>query len=366
GTGAGKSTQIPKLYIYYLIAIDRISDPTVVLTIPRTNIATGGSDWVSKELAVPISQIDKNKKIEVRTKNKYIQFKYMKDDNIDNGNYPKIRFITDGTVLMDVKDPLLKNKRIVDNSNYFIYQRDNKYDVVIIDEAHEHNANMDMIISLIKNSLYYNNKLRFVIMSATMDEDEPIYRRFHREINDNRKYPLNNWIQKHNIDRVHIDRRFHISPPGEKTRFKITEYYKPNVDAENIIFDIINGTSKGDILLFRPGLMEIANSVQILNNGLPDNVIALPYHAQLPNDIKNFIFKIDSTIKELKCDKSVDMMEASVNTITNGNNNYTRCILVATNIAEASISIKTLRYSKAFQRHMLSKLPARLNYYIAI
>lgn len=75
------------------------------------------------------------------------------------------------------------------------------YDIVIADESHEHNQNMDMILTLMKRVLYYNNDCKLVIISATMDEDEPTYRRFYRDINDNKMYPLNktiefkNWIE---------------------------------------------------------------------------------------------------------------------------------------------------------------------------
>jgi HrpA-like RNA helicase len=33
----------------------------------------------------------------------------------------------------------------------------NKYDVILIDEAHEHNKNIDLSLTLLKYALYYNN-----------------------------------------------------------------------------------------------------------------------------------------------------------------------------------------------------------------
>jgi hypothetical protein len=346
GTGAGKSTQVPKLYMYYLKAIDRIVDPTVIVTVPRTNVATGISNFVSQELAVPFKEVVRKtgKDSKEKNENNYIQYKYMKDDNVDEGIYPKIRFITDGSVLMDAKDPLFKNKKVIDDQP--IYSRNNKYDVVIIDEAHEHNTNMDMILTLMKNATYYNNKLRLVIMSATMDADEPIYRRFYRDINDNRKYPLNNWIKEHKIDRINTERRFHISPPDETTRFKITEYYRDGEDADKIVLEIINKSSTGDILLFRPGTKDISDSLAILNapGVMPDDVIALPYHAQLPDHVKEFIDKIDKNLKDLRINKQENINSVTRSGLTTGNSFYKRCVLVATNIAEASISISTLRY----------------------
>jgi len=347
GTGAGKSTQVPKMFMYYLKAIDRIPDPTVVVTVPRTGVATSVSSFVSNELAVPIEEYDRKtgkKNPNQMTKNHYVQFKHMADNNVDNGHYPKIRFITDGSVMADAKDPWFKNKKMVNDQ--VIYFRNNQYDVVIVDEAHEHNANMDMILTLMRNAVYYNNTVRLVIMSATMDSDEQTYRRFYRDVNDNRKYPLNDWIRQHKLDRINTERRFHISPPDETTRFKITEFYRPGANPNDIVIEILANFKNGDILLFEPGIKEISEVVTFLNgpNIMPPDVIALPFHAQLPKNVGDFVKDIAKNLKDLRIDKQTDFSTASASTLTTGTNIYNRAVLVATNIAEASITIDTLRY----------------------
>ena len=48
----------------------------------------------------------------------------------------------------------------------------------MVDEAHEHNPNMDMILTMMRHTLFYNNDIKLSIISATMEEDEPIFRRF--------------------------------------------------------------------------------------------------------------------------------------------------------------------------------------------
>ncbi len=343
GTGAGKSTQVPKLYMYYLKAIDHINDPTVIITVPRTNIATGVSSFVSKELAVPYEFYNIDKQEIVDNDNYYVQYKHMKNQHIQNGNYPKLRFITDGSVLQDAKDPLIKYKKTKDGQ--YIYLRKNKYDVVIVDEAHEHNQNMDMILSLMKNTIFYNNKMRLVIMSATIEADEPTYRTFYRDINDNRKYPLNNWIKDHGLDRINVDRRYHYSPPNQTTRYKIVETYRPGEDADEIVKEIVKTSTVGDILLFRPGSAEINKSVNELNKlgVMPDNVIAVPYYAKLSKNILDFIPVIDKNIKLLKISKTTNLSTYK-GSLSDGTNVYTRVVIVATNIAEASITINSLVY----------------------
>lgn len=46
-----------------------------------------------------------------------------------------------------------------------------------------------------RHTMLYNNESKFVIISATMDQDEPIYRRFFRIIDDNLIFLGNKWIK---------------------------------------------------------------------------------------------------------------------------------------------------------------------------
>ena len=128
----------------------------------------------------------------------------------------------------------------------FIYGYKNKYDIIILDESHEHNTNMDMILTLIRQSCFYNNSLRLIIMSATMNEDEPIYRSYFRCINDDLIYPIKAALYQHPIlsdllidntcvpDTIYMDRRFHISPPGETTQYIVSEVYTENLSISNL------------------------------------------------------------------------------------------------------------------------------------
>lgn len=347
-TGAGKSTEVPKLYMYYLKSIDRNDNGTVIITVPRTGVATSVSKYVSNQLGLPYDVYD-NKGVEEKSTNYTIQFKHKsggdeKQNKIHtkNGKFLKSRFITDGSVLTDVKNPLLRSTRI--KGSDIVYNRENMYDVIIIDEAHEHNANMDMILSMIKNAAFYNNSIRIVIMSATMGNDEPVYRRFYRDINDNRKYPLSNWIVKHGLDRINTERRFHISPPDISTRFPIEEYYNPGANPIDIIKQILSSSSSGDILVFQSGSAEITELVTELNfeQNIPSDAIALPYHAKMATNKKDIILKIDKNISKLRFSKADDF--AFVNDPFSGTSKYSRAIIVSTNISEASVTFPSLKY----------------------
>jgi len=344
-TGSGKSTQIPKLYIYYLKSIEHIHDPTVIITVPRLNIISSTGIYVAEEMAVPFK--DSNGNI---TNFNYVQYE-CSDEKLNNvtkyninGKYPKIRFVTDGIMLNSVKNVLFRKRKIIDKK--ISYTRNDICNVLIVDEAHEHNVNMDIILSFAKLIVSYNNKIKLGIVSATIDNDEPIYRRFYRDVNDNRKYPVDLWIQKHKIDRCNTERRFHISSPFDTTQFKIKEIYEPDKKSFEIIKHIIKTTSDGDILLFHSGKKEISNEISILNgnNYLPANVIAIPYYRELDNDVKKLIENINVNKKFIKIDKTKLLDNLKIDLLKEGDNNYDRVIIVSTNIAEASITINGLTY----------------------
>jgi hypothetical protein len=275
-----------------------------------------------------------------------LQYKYQGSQHTKNDNNLMLRIVTDGTLYQELKSsPILKTNRRENNKITFTDK--NKYDIVIVDEAHEHNKNMDLILTSMKYASYYNNSVRLVIISATMDEDEPIYRRYYRDINDNKLYPFNDNLQKNDIDRINVDRRLHISPPGESTIFKINDIYKIIDNPDSLVNDIIRKSNQGDLLYFHPGTFDIKKSVENLNKILPSNVIALPYHGKMTDDKKSFIENLDNDSKKkiiipryIDFDSNYD--ENKIKKVPPGT--YNRVVVIATNVAEASITIKTLRY----------------------
>ncbi len=348
-TGVGKSTQIPKLFLYALKMVDYKDSGKIICSQPRIRPTEQNSDTISREMGTPIFEYNSDRRSEIESKNYYVQFKHNENSHTLDTASLMLRVVTDGTLLQEVnKNPVLKRQR--KNGNY---TQQNIYDIVIVDETHEHNYNMDFILTLMKYTAYYNNDVKLVLISATMDEDEPIYRRFYREINDNRMYPFNRLLSKYNLDRINVDRRLHISPPGASTRSKITDVYLPDADPEELVSKIAReskqaGNTRGeDILLFKPGQREITDAVAKLNTTLPADMIALPYYSKMPNAKKDFIEKLDrnNNIYNLTTPKSASFTEETATTTSRPvpKGTYKRAVIVATNIAEASITITTLR-----------------------
>lgn len=344
-TGVGKSTQIPKLLLYALKMIDYNNDGKIVCSQPRIPPTQSNASRIALELGLPITEYKKDADLDISTNNFYVQYQHSVGQHTKDSVGLSLKIVTDGIL----NATLLKNKmlkRSVVEDGVIKYKQANEYDIVIVDEAHEHNPNMDFILTLMRNTLYLNNSIKLIIISATMDDDEPIYRRYYRDINDNIMYPSNITLEKGGLDRINVDRRLHISPPGMTTRNKVVEHIDKRSPVD-VTLDIIKKSTDGDILVFQIGTKEIRDFIREITPNLPYNVIALPYHGKMSQRHKDFIEQIDKKLhdlvipkdKDFESIKDFDNIDGAVQKGT-----YQRAVIVATNIAEASITITTLKY----------------------
>ena len=362
-TGQGKSTQVPKLFLYALKVIDYKTHGKVVCTAPRITPLLDNSTRISEELGVPIKMLSNLSSIKIKTNNFYVQYKYKDDFHTKNTNHGFIKISTDGTLLMELKNNLTLFQKVKDK-----FINTNIYDILFIDEAHEHNTNMDLILTLARQTCYLNNTIRLIIVSATMDDDEPIYRQYFNNINDKLIFPIKHKfhdpvLQKDIlINSNYMDRRYHISPPGETVQYNINEIYQTNdfnykIEKENAemaqqqayktIIEICNKNLPGQILFFSLGRAEIIKAVQYLNSNTPNNYIALPFFSDLNENYKTIISNITtklSTFKTKKENVAKDWGETFIEDNTTPLNIYEKAIIVATNIAEASITIDGLQH----------------------
>lgn len=132
-TGSGKSTQLPKI----ALSIGRGVAGVIGHTQPRRIAARSIASRLSEELSCPLGK----------------QVGYRIRFNDISGPETLIRLMTDGILLAETQ------------SDRFLDQ----YDTIIIDEAHERSLNIDFLLGYLKRILTRREDLRVIITSATID-----------------------------------------------------------------------------------------------------------------------------------------------------------------------------------------------------
>ncbi len=132
-TGSGKSTQLPKL----CLDLGRGVAGLIGHTQPRRIAARGVATRVSDELDTPLGDA--------------VGYKVRFGDKTSEGTY--IKLMTDGVLLAETQsDPLLE-----------------RYDTLIIDEAHERSLNIDFLLGYLRQVLPKRPDLKVIVTSATID-----------------------------------------------------------------------------------------------------------------------------------------------------------------------------------------------------
>ncbi|KRX96552.1 putative ATP-dependent RNA helicase DHX35 -like protein, partial [Trichinella pseudospiralis] len=216
-------------------------------------------------------------------------------DDFTQSDKTRVKFMTDGILVREImKDPLL-----------------NQFSVVIVDEAHERNVNTDITLGLLRKIIAKRPELRLIISSATLDAKE-----FHNffNINDSDDPSRNTSFILSVEGRTCPVDVFHLKRP-------IPDYVKASViTAINIHRTEPPG---GDILIFLTGQDEVINCCDMLKEESRkltgyDRLWVVPIYGALP--FKEQIKVFDSSPSG------------------------TRKVTVATNIAEASITIPGVVY----------------------
>jgi ATP-dependent helicase HrpA len=153
-TGSGKTTQLPKICLELLLgnAFGRGEKSLIGHTQPRRLAARTVATRIAQELDEPLGV----------TVGCQVRFQDTSSEST------KIKLMTDGILLAEIqRDRLLK-----------------KYDVLIIDEAHERSLNIDFLLGYIKLLLSKRPELKLIITSATID-----VQRFSQHFSDARGAP---------------------------------------------------------------------------------------------------------------------------------------------------------------------------------
>lgn len=302
-TGSGKTTQVPKI-IYENFPLN--NNRMICITQPRRIAAISISERVAEELDSKIGDIVG---YSVRFKEKM-------------SKKTKIKFVTDG---------MLVRECILDKNL-------EKYNYIILDEIHERSIHTDILMMICKD-LFMNKRkhdLKLIIMSATLDPKkymEYFYTKALIKV-QGRKFPIKVYnISEEKEENNNLSKNNLIKDKESDYYDLISKYIDRCL---NCILQIVLSEKEedktGDILVFLPGQEDIEDLQELLkskkeeiNNELPNNNIefkVLPLYGSLPSNQQLKIFR----------------------PLKNKKGKTIRKIILATNIAETSLTIKNIKY----------------------
>nr|WP_261317446.1 MULTISPECIES: ATP-dependent RNA helicase HrpA [unclassified Halomonas] len=279
-TGSGKTTQLPKLCLE--LGLGRRG--LIGHTQPRRLAARSVATRLAEELQVPVGE------------QVGYQVRFTDQTNDDT----LVKLMTDGILLAETRqDPDLL-----------------RYDTLIIDEAHERSLNIDFLLGYLKRLLSRRKDLKVIITSATIDVER---------------------FSQHFATR-HADGSVQPAPVVEVSgrTYPVEVRYRPLIrDAEDeedrsLSEGILHAVEEieaierekrwfhgpRDILVFLPGEREIRETADVLRRADLKSTEVLPLYARLSNAEQNRVFAPHGG----------------------------RRIVLATNVAETSLTVPGIRY----------------------
>ncbi|MCB9840582.1 MAG: ATP-dependent RNA helicase HrpA [Phycisphaeraceae bacterium] len=279
-TGSGKSTQLPKM----CLSAGRGVRGMIGHTQPRRIAARSVAARLAEELRTSVGR--------------EVGFKVRFGDRTGDDTFIKV--MTDGILLAETQgDRLLE-----------------QYDTLIIDEAHERSLNIDFLLGYLRTLLERRRDLKVIVTSATIDPE-----RFSRHFGaggagapiievSGRTYPVEVRYRPLVVDEgEHAGQpTSFMGDPGDAER-----------DLEAGVLDAIDELAhagSGDVLVFLPGEREIREIAEALRKHHPPQTEILPLFARLSAEEQERVFKPHP---------------------------YRRIVL-ATNVAETSLTVPGIRY----------------------
>ena len=261
-TGSGKTTQLPKI----CLELGRGVDGQIGHTQPRRLAARAVAARLAEELGTPLG--DGLVGFQTRFQQR------LGEDNL-------IKVMTDGILLAEIQQDRWLNR----------------YDTLIIDEAHERSLNIDFLLGYLKRLLARRRDLKLIITSATLDVE-----RMAAHFGDapvitvqGRSYPVS----------------IRYRPPGGAEGDEEGDLYSAIEQA----VDELQAEGRGDVLVFLPGEREIREASRALRHRRGEFDI-LPLYARLPPGEQQRIFQPRGRTR----------------------------IVLATNVAETSLTVPRIRY----------------------
>jgi HrpA-like RNA helicase len=228
----------------------------------------------------------------------HVGYYYMGKNETNNNT--KLIFTTPGS---------LKSK--ITGSDPFL----NEYNAVIIDEIHERSVQTDQLLLMMKEIMEKRPDFKLILLSATIDLS--IFKDY--------------FTKKSNFTYNELD------IPGITFDVKVSYVPKPLTDwkneAINIILKILQTTTKGDILVF----------VKAGSDGRQVCDLLKQKTRNLPN-INPFCIILEAKSDKSNTNYATNEFKYLSHPNMNLSNPYTRKIVMATNVAESSITVDGIIY----------------------
>ena len=279
-TGSGKTTQLPKM----LLEIGAEGKGQIVHTQPRRVAAREIAARVAKEIG---TEVGGEVGYQVRFEEKL-------------GPQTKLKIVTDGILLSEIRrDPLLR-----------------RYGAVVIDEAHERSLNIDFLLGFMAKILPRRPDLKLVVTSATIDSEK--FKSFFESA-------LGQEVPIISVEGKTYPVEILYEPYGSPEALCETGVFKsqdldPAQQVARAAIEEITFDREGDILVFASGQREIEEFSEAIEKALParyrEEVEILPLFARLGSKDQKKIFAPHAK----------------------------RRVVIATNIAETSLTIPGIKY----------------------
>ncbi|WP_122466651.1 ATP-dependent RNA helicase HrpA [Pseudomonas viridiflava] len=273
-TGSGKTTQLPKI----CLEIGRGQHGLIGHTQPRRIAARSVASRVAEELATPLGAL--------------VGYQVRFEDQSNSNTL--IKLMTDGILLAETQ-----HDRFLE-----------RYDTIIVDEAHERSLNIDFLLGYLKTLLPRRPDLKVIITSATID-----LQRFSEHFNDapiievsGRTFPVDTWYRPLTSEQ---------DEEGNSVEDDLTVDQAILATLEELAdFERSERKSPGDVLVFLPGEREIRDAAEMLRKAQLRHTEILPLYARLSPAEQQRIFQSHSG----------------------------RRVVLATNVAETSLTVPGIRY----------------------
>jgi ATP-dependent helicase HrpA len=273
-TGSGKTTQLPKI----CLEIGRGQHGLIGHTQPRRIAARSVGARVAEEIGTPLGGL--------------VGYQVRFEDQSDSNTL--IKLMTDGILLAETQ-----------HDRYL-----ERYDTIIVDEAHERSLNIDFLLGYLKTLLPRRPDLKVIITSATIDLE-----RFSEHFDkapiievSGRTFPVDTWYRPMTSEQ---------DEEGNSVEEDLTVDQAILATLDELAdLERRERKSPGDVLVFLPGEREIRDAAEMLRKAQLKHTEILPLYARLSPAEQQRIFQ----------------------------SHPGRRVVLATNVAETSLTVPGIRY----------------------